>query len=153
VFLTNGHFASTFTIMAKTDPSKGARGITAFVVEKGTKGLTLGKLEHKLGLHGSATSQVFLDDCWVPDGHVLGLGPGLGQGFTGAMKTLDAGRIAIGSLAYGMAMGAYETALAYAKERQQFGKPIGSFQAIQFKLADMAVDLDASKLLLLGGGR
>ena len=149
VFLTNGHFASTFTIMAKTDPAAGAKGITAFVVEKGAKGLVLGKLEHKLGLHGSATSQIFLDDCWVPDDHVLGGPEGLGRGFTGAMRTLDAGRIAIGSLAYGMAVGAYETALAYAKEREQFGKKIGQFQAIQFKLADMATELDASRLLLL----
>ena len=149
VFLTNGHFADTFTIMAKTDPAAGAKGISAFVVEKGTKGLVLGKLEHKLGLHGSATSQVFLDDCWVPDANVLGLEAGLGRGFTGAMRTLDAGRIAIGSLAYGMAVGAYETALAYAKEREQFGKKIGSFQAIQFKLASMATELDAAQLLLL----
>jgi alkylation response protein AidB-like acyl-CoA dehydrogenase len=149
VFLTNGHFASTFTIMAKTDPAKGARGISAFVVEKGTKGLVLGKLEEKLGLHGSATSQVFLDDCWVSDANVLGGPAGLGNGFVGAMRTLDAGRIAIGSLALGMAQGAYETALAYAKERQQFGKPIGSFQAVQFKLATMATELDAARLLLL----
>ena len=149
VFLTNGHFANTFTIMAKTDPAAGAKGITAFVVEKGTKGLVLGKLEHKLGLHGSATSQIFLDDCWVPDSQVLGRKDGLGKGFTGAMRTLDAGRIAIGSLALGMAQGAYETALAYAKEREQFGKKIGQFQAIQFKLANMATELDASRLLLL----
>jgi alkylation response protein AidB-like acyl-CoA dehydrogenase len=149
VFLTNGHFASTFTIMAKTDPAAGARGITAFVVEKGAKGLVLGKLEEKLGLHGSATSQVFLDDCWVPDDNVLGGSEGLGRGFAGAMRTLDAGRIAIGSLALGMAQGAFETALAYAKERQQFGKPIGSFQAIQMKLATMATELDAARLLLL----
>ncbi|HET6406103.1 MAG TPA: acyl-CoA dehydrogenase family protein [Candidatus Thermoplasmatota archaeon] len=149
VFLTNGHFANTFTIMAKTDPAAGAKGITAFVVEKGTKGLVLGKLEHKLGLHGSATSQIFLDDCWVPDSHVLGLQDGIGKGFTGAMKTLDAGRIAIGSLALGMAQGAYETALNYVKEREQFGKKVGSFQAIQFKLANMATEIDASRLLLL----
>ncbi|MEA3199822.1 MAG: hypothetical protein QOE90_1250 [Thermoplasmata archaeon] len=149
VFCTNGHFADTFTLMAKTDPGKGAKGITAFIVPKGTKGLVLGKLEHKLGLHGSATSQVFLEDCWVPDAQVVGLQPGLGHGFVGAMRTLDAGRIAIGSLALGMAQGAYETALAYAKERQQFGKPIGSFQAIQFKLATIATELDAARLLLL----
>jgi alkylation response protein AidB-like acyl-CoA dehydrogenase len=149
VFCTNGHFADTFTLMAKTDPSKGAKGITAFVVEKGTKGLVLGKLEHKLGLHGSATSQLFMEDMWVPDAQVIGLDAGIGNGFVGAMKTLDAGRIAIGSLALGMAQGAYETALAYAKEREQFGKKIGSFQAIQFKLASMATELDASRLLLL----
>ncbi|MFA5860901.1 MAG: acyl-CoA dehydrogenase family protein [Candidatus Thermoplasmatota archaeon] len=149
VFCTNGHFANTFTLMAKTDPAKGAKGITAFVIEKGAKGLVLGKLEEKLGLHGSSTSQIFLEDCWVSDSQVLGLQPGLGAGFTGAMRTLDAGRIAIGSLALGMAQGAYETALAYAKERQQFGKPIGSFQGIQFKLASMATELDAARLLLL----
>ena len=149
VFCTNGHFADTFTLMAKTDPGKGAKGITAFIVEKGAKGLVLGKLEEKLGLHGSATSQLFMEDLWVPDAQVVGGEGGIGAGFTGAMKTLDAGRIAIGSLAYGMALGAYETALAYAKEREQFGKKIGQFQAIQFKLADMATELDASRLLLL----
>jgi alkylation response protein AidB-like acyl-CoA dehydrogenase len=149
VFCTNGHFADTFTLMAKTDTSKGARGISAFIVEKGTKGLVLGKLEHKLGLHGSATSQLFMEDLWVPDSQLIGGEQGLGNGFIGAMKTLDAGRIAIGSLARGMAQGAYETALNYVKEREQFGKPIGSFQAIQWKLADMAVDLDVSQLLLL----
>lgn len=149
VFLTNGHFANTFTIMAKTDPAAGAKGISAFIVEKGTKGLILGKLEHKLGLHGSATSQIFLDDCYVPDANLIGGADGLGRGFTGAMKTLDAGRIAIGSLALGMAQGAYETALEYAKQREQFGKKIGAFQAIQFKLASMATELDASRLLLL----
>ncbi len=148
VFCTNGHFADVFTLMAKTDAAKGAHGITAFVVPKGTKGLVLGKLEEKLGLHGSATSQLFLEDCWVPDDQVIGLAGGVGRGFVGAMRTLDAGRIAIGSLALGMAQGAFETALAYAKERQQFGKPIGSFQAVQFKLATMAMELDAARLLL-----
>ena len=149
VFCTNGHFADVFTLMAKTDPSKGAKGITAFIVEKGAKGLVLGKLEEKLGLHGSATSQLFMEDLWVPDAQVVGGEAGLGNGFVGAMRTLDAGRIAIGSLALGMAQGAYETALAYAKEREQFGKRIGSFQAVQFKLANMATELDASRLLLL----
>ena len=149
VFCTNGHFADTFTLMAKTDPAKGAKGITAFIVEKGAKGLVLGKLEEKLGLHGSATSQIFMEDLWVSDAQVVGGEKGLGNGFVGAMKTLDAGRIAIGSLALGMAQGAYETALAYAKEREQFGKRIGSFQAVQFKLANMATELDASRLLLL----
>ncbi|HVL48352.1 MAG TPA: acyl-CoA dehydrogenase family protein [Candidatus Thermoplasmatota archaeon] len=149
VFCTNGHFADVFTIMAKTDPSKGSHGITAFIVEKGAKGLTLGKLEKKLGLHGSATSQVFLEDVWVPDAQVIGGEAGIGKGFVGAMRTLDAGRIAIGSLAYGLALGAYDTALAYAKEREQFGRKIGTFQAIQFKLASMATELDAAQLLLM----
>ena len=149
VVCTNGHFANTFTMMAKTDTSKGAHGITAFIVEKGAKGLVLGKLEEKLGLHGSATSQIFLEECFVPDAQVIGGEAGIGRGFIGAMKTLDAGRIAIGSLAYGMGRGAFDTALAYAKQREQFGKLIGSFQAVQFKLANMAVELDASQLLLL----
>ena len=148
VFCTNGHFAGTFTLMAKTDPAAGAKGITAFVVEKGAKGLVMGKLEHKLGLHGSATSQLFLDDCWVSDDAVLGGPSGIGQGFTGAMRTLDAGRIAIGSMALGLGQGALDAAVSYAKEREQFGKAIGSFQAIQFKLADMATELDAAQLLL-----
>ncbi len=148
VFATNGHFADTFTIMAKTDTTKGASGITAFIIEKGAKGLILGKLEEKLGLHGSATSQIFLEDCFVPDAQVVGGEAGIGKGFIGAMKTLDAGRIAIGSLALGLADGAYRVALDYAKERQQFGKKIGAFQAIQFKLATMATELDASRLLL-----
>ncbi len=148
VFATNGHFADVFTVMAKTDPDAGAKGITAFIVPRGTDGLEVGKNEEKLGLHGSATSQLYLEDCWVPDEQVVGGESGLGKGFVGAMRTLDAGRIAIGSMALGLAEGAYETALDYAKEREQFGQPIGSFQAVQFKLADMATQIDAARLLL-----
>jgi len=144
-FITNGHVAQTFTIMAKTDPAKGARGITAFIADKSAKGLRLGKHEDKLGMRGSYTSQIYLEDLWIPDEDVLG---GLGNGFTGTMKTLDAGRIAIGSLALGLAQGALDASLAYAKERKQFGKPIADNQAIQWMLADMATQIDAARLLL-----
>ncbi|HEV8360619.1 MAG TPA: acyl-CoA dehydrogenase family protein [Candidatus Thermoplasmatota archaeon] len=148
-FATNGHFADTFTIMAKHDPTKGARGITAFIVEKGTPGLKLGKLEEKLGMHGSPTSQLFLEDCHVPAENVIG-GPqaGVGQGFIGALKTLDSGRIAIGALSVGIAQGSLDAAVKYAKERRAFGKAIGGFQAIQWKIADMAVQLEAARLLV-----
>ncbi|MEK6975341.1 MAG: acyl-CoA dehydrogenase family protein [Candidatus Thermoplasmatota archaeon] len=144
-FITNGHIADVFTIMAKTDPAKGPRGITAFVAEKGTKGLQLGKKEDKLGMRGSITSAIHFDDLWVPDDAMVGA---LGEGFVGTMKTLDAGRIAIGSLALGLAQGAYDASLAYAQERKQFGKPIAANQAIQWKLADMATQIDAARLLL-----
>jgi butyryl-CoA dehydrogenase len=144
-FITNGHIADVFTIMAKTDPAKGARGITAFVAERGAKGLSLGKKEDKLGMRGSITSQVYFEGLWVPDANVVGRE---GEGFVGTMKTLDAGRIAIGSLALGLAQGAYDASLAYAQERKQFGRPIAANQAIQWKLADMATQIDAARLLL-----
>jgi alkylation response protein AidB-like acyl-CoA dehydrogenase len=147
-FITNGHIADTFTIMAKTDPSKGARGITAFIGEKDDKGITCGVKEDKLGMRGSITSQISFDDLYVADDRVIGGEAGLGMGFVGTMKTLDAGRIAIGSLALGLAQGAYDASIAYAKERKQFGKPIGANQAIQWKLADMATEIDAARLLL-----
>jgi alkylation response protein AidB-like acyl-CoA dehydrogenase len=144
-FITNGHIADVFTIMAKTDPSAGPRGITAFVAERGAKGLRLGKKEDKLGMRGSITSQIYFEDLWIPDEGIVG---GLGNGFTGTMRTLDAGRIAIGSLALGLAQGAFDASLAYAQERRQFGKPIAANQAIQWKLADMATQIDAARLLL-----
>ena len=144
-FITNGHIASVFTIMAKTDPKAGARGITAFVASKGAKGLQLGKKEDKLGMRGSITSAIHFQDLWVPDSDRVGA---VGDGFAGTMKTLDAGRIAIGSLALGLAQGAFDASLAYAQERKQFGKPIAANQAIQWKLADMATQIDAARLLL-----
>lgn len=147
-FITNGHIADVFTIMAKTDPAAGARGITAFIGEKGMKGLNLGNKEDKLGMRGSITSQLYFEDLYIPDENVIGGEAGLGQGFIGTMQTLDAGRIAIGSLALGLAQGAYNASLEYSKERKQFGKPIGANQAIQWKLADMATEIDAARLLL-----
>ena len=147
-FITNGHVAGTFTLMAKTDPKKGAAGITAFIASRGAKGLRLGKKEDKLGMRGSITSQIYLEELHVPDADVIGGKAGVGQGFEGSMKTLDAGRIAIGSLALGLAEGAYEASLRYAKERRQFGKPIADHQAIQWKLADMATGIEAARLLI-----
>ncbi|HET6399754.1 MAG TPA: acyl-CoA dehydrogenase family protein [Candidatus Thermoplasmatota archaeon] len=152
-FITNGHIAHTFTIMARTDPGKGRRGITAFIAQAGAKGLTLGKKEDKLGMRGSITSQIYFEDLWVPDEDVVGGPAGVGEGFVGAMKTLDAGRIAIGSLALGLAQGALDASLAYAKERKQFGKPIADNQAIQWKLADMATQVEAARLLLRKAAR
>jgi alkylation response protein AidB-like acyl-CoA dehydrogenase len=148
VFATNGHFADTFTVMAKTDPDAGHEGITAFIVERDNDGLEVGKNEEKLGLHGSSTAQLFLEDCWVPSDQVVGREDGIGMGFTAAMRTLDAGRIAIGSMALGLAEAAYEEALDYAQEREQFGQPIGGFQAVQHKLADMSTQIDAADLLI-----
>ncbi len=147
-FITNGHIADTFTIMAKTDPEKGAHGITAFIGERGEKGLGLGNKEDKLGMRGSITSQLYFEDLWLPDDRVIGGEAGIGKGFVGTMKTLDAGRIAIGSLALGLAQGAYDASVEYAKERKQFGQPIAANQAIQWKLADMATQIDAARLLL-----
>jgi alkylation response protein AidB-like acyl-CoA dehydrogenase len=144
-FITNGHIADTFVVMAKTDPEAGIKGISAFVVTKGTKGLVVGKKEEKMGCRGSPTSQIYLEDCRVPAKNRLGAE---GEGFTGAMRTLDGGRIFIGAMALGLGEAALSKSLEYAKERQQFGVPISQHQAIQFKLADMATDLSAARLLL-----
>jgi len=143
-FCTNAPVAGTFVIMAVTDRAKGNRGISAFVVERGTPGLRIGKVEDKLGMRGSATSQVLLEDCRVPKENLLGE---LNHGFTNALETLDGGRISIAALGVGIAQGAYEQAVSYAKQRKQFGKPIGEFQAIQFMLADMALRTDAARML------
>lgn len=144
-FCTNAPVAGTFVITAKTDPAKGSHGITAFIVEKGTPGLHIGKVEDKLGMRGSATSQVLLEDCRVPGGNLLGKE---GEGFVNALKTLDGGRISIGALGVGLAQGALEESVAYAKERQQFGRPIADFQGIQWKLADMAMRTEAARMLV-----
>ncbi|MDX1611049.1 MAG: acyl-CoA dehydrogenase [Candidatus Thermoplasmatota archaeon] len=145
VFATNGHSADTLTIMARTSDEHKTRGISAFIVEPDFPGFKHGVLEEKMGLHGSETSELILEDCRVPEENLLGKE---GEGFIGALKTLDTGRIAIGAMALGLGQGALDAALAYANDREQFGKPIGSFQAIQFKLADMATELDAARLLL-----
>ncbi len=143
-FCTNAPVAGTFVIMAVTDRAKGNRGISAFIVERGNPGLRIGKVEDKLGMRGSATSQVILEDCRVPKENLLGE---LNHGFTNALKTLDGGRISIAALGVGIAQGAFEQAVTYAKERKQFGKPIGEFQAVQFMLADMALRTDAARML------
>ncbi|HYX41056.1 MAG TPA: acyl-CoA dehydrogenase family protein, partial [Pyrinomonadaceae bacterium] len=143
-FITHAIHADTCVAMASTDRAMRSKGITAFIFEKGMQGFSPGKKEDKLGLRASETASVIFEDCCVPDTNRLGPE---GLGFIQAMQILDGGRISIAALALGIAQGAYESALKYSKERQQFGKAISEFQAIQFKLADMATQLDAARLL------
>jgi alkylation response protein AidB-like acyl-CoA dehydrogenase len=143
-FITHAIHADTCVAMASTDRAMRSKGITAFIFEKGMKGFAPGKKEDKLGLRASETASVVFEDCLVPDENRLGPE---GLGFIQAMQVLDGGRISIAALALGIAQGAYESALRYAKERYQFGRPIAEFQAIQFKLADMATQIDAARLL------
>jgi alkylation response protein AidB-like acyl-CoA dehydrogenase len=143
-FTTNGHHADVCVAMAVTDASKKSHGISAFIIEKGTPGFRPGKKENKLGLRASETSEVVFTDCRVPAENLLG---GEGEGFVNSLQILDGGRISIASLGLGMAQGAYECSVRYAKQRKQFGKPISDFQAIQFKLADMATQIEAARLL------
>jgi alkylation response protein AidB-like acyl-CoA dehydrogenase len=131
--------------MAVTDRSKRSKGISAFIFEKGMKGFSPSKKENKLGLRASETASVVFEDCFVSKDNLLGEE---GEGFVNAMQVLDGGRISIAALGVGIAQGAYESALRYSKERQQFGKPISEFQAIQFKLADMATQIDAARLMM-----
>ena len=145
-FITNGHYADVAVVIAVTDRTAHTHGLSAFVVEKGTPGFRAGKKENKLGLRASDTSELIFEDCVIPAGNLLGHE---GEGFIDAMKVLDGGRISIASLGLGMAQGAYECSLRYSKERKQFGKPIGEFQAIGFKLADLATEIDAARLLTL----
>jgi hypothetical protein len=144
-FTTNGHYADVCVAMAVTDKSKASHGISAFIIEKGTAGFKPGKKENKLGLRASDTSEVIFSDCRVPRENLLG---DEGEGFTGSLKILDGGRISIAALALGMAQGALDAAIKYAKQRKQFGQPISEFQAIQFKLADMATEVEAARLLV-----
>jgi alkylation response protein AidB-like acyl-CoA dehydrogenase len=143
-FTTNGHYANVCVGMAVTDASKKSHGISAFLVEKGTPGFRPGKKENKLGLRASDTSEVIFSDCKIPLDNLLGKE---GEGFINSLQILDGGRISIASLGLGMAQGAYECALKYAQQRKQFGKAIAEFQAIQFKLADMATEIEAARLL------
>ncbi|MFZ3171475.1 MAG: acyl-CoA dehydrogenase [Carboxydocellales bacterium] len=147
IFITNAGEAETYIVTAMTEKNTRPRhkGISAFIVEKGTPGFTFGKKEHKLGIRSSPTMELVFDNCRIPQENLLG---NLGDGFKIAMVTLDYGRIGIGAQALGIAQGAYETALKYAKERKQFGQPIADFQAIKFKLADMATRIEAGRLLL-----
>ena len=144
-FITHAIHADTCVAMAVTDRAKRSKGISAFVFEKGMKGFSPSKKENKLGLRASETASVVCEDCFVSSDHLLG---DEGMGFINAMEILDGGRISIAALAVGIAQGAYESAVRYAQERQQFGKPISEFQAIQFKLADMATQIDAARLLM-----
>ncbi len=144
-FTTNGHYADTCVAMAVTDKSKSSHGISAFILEKGMPGFRPGKKENKLGLRASDTSEIIFTDCRVPAANLLGPE---GEGFTGSLAILDGGRISIAALALGMAQGALDAATSYAKQRKQFGKAISEFQAIQFKLADMATEVEAARLLV-----
>jgi alkylation response protein AidB-like acyl-CoA dehydrogenase len=143
-FITHAIHADTCVAMASTDRAMRSKGITAFIFEKGMKGFSPGKKEDKLGLRASETASVIFEDCIVPDENRLGPE---GLGFIQAMQVLDGGRISIAALALGIAQGAYESAVRYSKERKQFGKAIAEFQAIQFKLADMATQIEAARLL------
>ena len=145
MFITNAPFAEVYIVFAKTDPERGARGMSAFIVEKDTPGFSVGEAEHKLGIRGSSTPPVYFTDCRVPREALLG---GEGDGFKIAMATLDGGRIGIAAQALGIAQAALDASVAYAKERVQFGKPIASLQAIQWMIADMATEVDAARLLV-----
>ncbi len=145
-FCTNGHHADVVVVIAVTDKAAHTHGLSAFVVEKGTPGFRLGKKENKLGLRASDTAELIFEDCAIPAGNLVGKE---GDGFIDAMRVLDGGRISIAALGLGMAQGAFEAALKYSKQRKQFGKAISEFQAIQWKLADMATEIDASRLLTL----
>jgi alkylation response protein AidB-like acyl-CoA dehydrogenase len=143
-FITNASVAGLAVLMAVTDRSAGRHGISAFIVELDTPGIRVGKKENKLGMRASDTCTLVMEDCRVPAGNLLGAE---GQGFIQAMKVLDGGRVSIAALGVGIARGAYEAALAYAKQRRQFGRPICEFEAIQFYLAEMATEIDAARLL------
>jgi hypothetical protein len=143
-FITHGRIGGVMVVIAVTDRTKGHRGISAFIVERGTPGMSAGKKENKLGMRASDTSEVIFDNCRVPLGQLLGEE---GQGFINTLQVLDGGRIGIAALSVGLAQGAYEAALNYAKERRQFGQPIAGFQAIQWKLADNATRIEAARLL------
>jgi len=145
-FITNGHYADVSVVIAVTDKSQGTHGLSAFIVEKGTPGFRPGKKENKLGLRASDTSELIFEDCAIPAENLLGK---LGEGFVDAMRTLDGGRISIAALALGIGRGALDASVNYVKQRRQFGKAIAEFQGIQWKLADMATELDAARLLTL----
>ncbi|HZU22510.1 MAG TPA: acyl-CoA dehydrogenase family protein, partial [Terriglobales bacterium] len=145
-FCTNGHYADVLVVLAVTDRAARTHGLSAFVVEKGTKGFRPGKKENKLGLRASDTAELIFEDCVIPAENLVGKE---GDGFIDAMRILDGGRISIAALSLGMAQGAFEAATKYSKQRKQFGRPISDFQAIQWKLADMATEIDAARLLTM----
>lgn len=145
IFITNGGVAETFIIFAMTDKSKGTRGISAFIVEKGFEGFSIGKKEEKLGIRASSTTELVMSNCVVPKENLIGQE---GKGFGIAMKTLDGGRIGIAAQALGIAEGAFEEAVNYMKERKQFGRPLSAFQGLQWMIADMDVKIEAAKHLV-----
>ena len=143
-FITHGRSGQVAVVIARTGEPNTSRNATAFIVERGTPGFSGGRKEDKLGMRASETAEMLFEDCRIPDSQRLGE---VGDGFVQSLKVLDGGRISIAALSLGIAYGAYDAALAYAKEREQFGQPIANFQGISFKLADMATDIEASKLL------
>ncbi len=145
IFITNASYADIFIIMAMTDKSKGTKGISAFIVERNFPGFSVGKEEHKMGIRGSATCELIMENCIVPKANLLGKE---GEGFKIAMKTLDGGRIGIAAQALGLAQGAIDETVKYTKERKQFGRSISAFQNTQFQLADMQARVDAARLLV-----
>ncbi|CAG0910882.1 unnamed protein product [Cyprideis torosa] len=144
-FITHGISGDIAVVVVRTGEKGDSRGMTAFVVEKGTPGFSSGKKEDKMGMRASETAELIFDNCRVHKDNILGE---VGEGFIQSMKVLDGGRISIGALSLGISKGAYEASLKYAKEREQFGRPISQFQAIAFKLADMLTEIEASELLL-----
>jgi len=149
IFITHGSVGDIGVVIAVTDKSKRPHGTSSFIVEKGTKGFTAGTKENKLGLRASDTAEMVFEDCRIPKENLLGRE---GEGFIDALRVLDGGRISIGALGLGIAQGAYEESVKYAKEREQFGRPIAKFQSIQNMLADMAMGIDAARLLLYRAG-
>jgi alkylation response protein AidB-like acyl-CoA dehydrogenase len=150
LWITNGNEAEIFVLFATIDPAAGYKGITAFIVEKQFEGFSVGKKEDKLGIRASSTTELILDNCKVPKENVLGE---VGKGYKVSIETLNEGRIGIGAQMLGIAQGAYEAALKYTAEREQFGQPIANFQAVQFQLAEMAVDIEATRLLVYNAAR
>lgn len=145
IFITQGSVADTYVVLAKTDPTLGTKGISAFIVERAMDGVKPGEPMHKLGMNSSDTTEVVFENVKVPDENLLGE---LGKGFVDTMKILDGGRIGIGALSVGIARGALEESMKYARERKQFGKPIGDFQAIEHKMVNMAVEIEAARNLV-----
>jgi butyryl-CoA dehydrogenase/short/branched chain acyl-CoA dehydrogenase len=150
LWITNGKEAEIFVLFANANPEAGYRGITAFVIEKNTEGFSVGKKENKLGIRASSTVELILEDCKVSKDNVLGE---IGKGYKVSIETLNEGRIGIGAQMIGLARGALEAALAYTKERQQFGKSISEFQGVQFQLAEMATELEAARLMVYNAAR
>jgi alkylation response protein AidB-like acyl-CoA dehydrogenase len=149
VFTTNAGYADVCVAMAVTDRAASQHGVSAFILEKGVPGFQFGKKENKLGMRASATGEVIFNDCRIPESQLLGK---VGEGFVDSLRILDGGRISIAALSVGIAQGAYEAALKYSKQRKQFGRPISEFQSIQNKLADMATEIDAARLLTYRAG-
>ncbi|MEX2182357.1 MAG: acyl-CoA dehydrogenase family protein [Gemmatimonadaceae bacterium] len=150
MWITNGAEAGLYILFATVDPSKGYKGITAFMVEREMKGFAVGKKEDKLGIRASSTTELILEDVLVPDENVLGP---VGQGYKLAMETLNEGRIGIGAQMVGIAQGALDATVAYVKEREQFGKPVAEFQAVQFQLAQAATEIEAARLMVYNAAR